>query len=558
MSTVIEITSQRIRFLRLQEARLVSLEDYPVGEGLDPIDALGAAPLPRPLGKVRVAVNHKDLLLQAMVQPSAPTERLDRIIRFEIQTLIGDLDQVLTSWMPAPTAGTGDLRILIMIARRSLVQRLRDGLAKHGGSLEALVHPGIGLVQAWQDQARAGTDEETVLVDVGGAAMHVALMRAGELIFLRSHGAGANELVDNIAQLRGLEPEEAAKIVRRMGASPPQDIRDLVQRQAQVILTSLTAVFRFAQSQLRTDPFKPGHLVVAGAGAQVPGLVEVLRERFDGTVHVLNPFAGLVSQLPAEALDDCSQLPSPWAVALGCGRPKRLPLDVMEQVRAERRSYWQSSGALRVVAVVVVVLALAGLARQYLARNAGSHLNERLLASGEGLLPRARAAEEALNGIRNQQRSLASEARFLVDESWGARLAVEMLNAVSRATDPTTRRVVLTSFRLDRVDQPRGGARVLLQGTAEASQGRGSDEVVHDFSHQLARQFEPVVSIQEGPPRFEDGRLVFELTVLLDPYRRSNQPAVAAPSGRAATEPGDAEDRRPPPRREAERRDSRR
>ena len=66
---------------------------------------------------------------------------------------------------------------------------------------------------------------------------------------------------------------------------------------------------------------------LAGQGAQLPKLADSLSERLKAPCRFLNPFAGLPSRMPEEDMDAQSQLPSPWAAALGAIRTETFLLD---------------------------------------------------------------------------------------------------------------------------------------------------------------------------------------------------------------------------------------
>jgi hypothetical protein len=116
MLTTVEISSRAIRMCRVENNRLTTLESFPVPAGADPLQVLASAPLPGPLGRVRVVMSHGDLLLRTMMQPPSPIERLGKLVRFELQGS-GDGEPVAITWHLVKAGGADDMRLLTMVAK---------------------------------------------------------------------------------------------------------------------------------------------------------------------------------------------------------------------------------------------------------------------------------------------------------------------------------------------------------------------------------------------------------------------------------------------------------
>lgn len=490
MGTALEVSESSIRLCRTDQGRLVALESYPIPDGSDPIAALEAAPLPRPLGPVRVAIKHADLLLRPMVQPPVPADRLQRIVRFELQSLsdegLGDL--LIATHVPS-IGGSGDLRVLAMVAKKQLVERLRGALEVHGGRLQSLVHPAVGTYRAWRHQEDQGT---LVLVDCGGANVHVALVLNGELTFLRSHSPGLDELVGDVAELRGIARDDARRIIRKLGAKPPEDIAGLIERHAGHVASLVENAIRFAKANLRLTSFEPHAVHVAGSGARVPGFVDTLAERLHAPARLLNPFAGRVHGVPAGDMDALAQLPSPWCTVVGAACAPHLELDVMDQVRAERQAYWRTDGALRAAAIAAVVLVALALGVLELRNVVQGRALERLDGAG-GLVPIAEAAATEASGLQSRKRALGDHMAFLDDQRLPGRVAVELLNVVASVQDPREMPIYVRAYR---VQHPAPGTvSVELEGFAEDAGSRTKAQVLNGFEAALREGYPLIAGI---------------------------------------------------------------
>jgi len=484
---VIELTESTIRLCRVVDDKVSALEAFPVPADGDPIAALAAAPLPRPLGSVRLVFRHDDMLLKSMLQPPMPRERLDHIVRFEMQST-GDLNTMLMTWQIAATGGTGDMRLLIMLAKKDLVERLREALSHHGARLSSLVHPAIGLYHGWRAQA-PGNQENAVLVDCGGANINLTMVQNGELLFFRSHAPGMNQLTDDIAELRGIDPKDARQLQRKLGAGAPDDLVELVRRHAGNLASTINNTLRFTRAQLQLERFETEAVYLSGAGARLPAFAETIAERTGMRTRLINPFAFRGSRLATEDLDKIAELPSPWTVALGVAQPEQLDLDVMQQIRAERSAFWQTSGALRAALVACAALVLLAFLVQGMRIAVQESAIEQLAGENgdDGLVPQAEQADQALDGELDEFAAMRQRMHFLDNERRPARLSTEVLNAIARIQDPETTPIYLRGFRLQRPGP--GSLQLELEGYAIDAKQRTKAEVINGFRAELCEQY---------------------------------------------------------------------
>lgn len=510
MRTTIEVTSRTIRLCREDGGRLTALESYEIPAGTDPIQALGSAPLPSPLGKVRVVMQHGDMLLRTMVQPPCPVERLEKIVRFELQSS-GETESVAATWHLVAGMGSGDMRLITLVTKRTLINDLRAALKGHGGKLEALVHPAIGLYQAYRG-LDAGEQGASMLVDVGGGNLHLVLVIDGELLFLRSQSPGMDELVKQVSEMRSLSETDAAALVAKLGKGAPDDLHEAIKRQAGAVASVLTANIRFAKAQLRIDQFEPKTIWLAGAGAQVFGFAEALSAQMGKPVVPINPFAGAVPNLPTERLDRIAALPSPWTVSLGVARAAQLDLDAMKEDRDRRVLFWRTDGALRAAAVLVATLLVLALVRQELSISSSGTLVDLLDGHGNGKVPLAEAARAELIKVNDAKVLATSRINWIDGERRPGRIAVELMSAIAEQEDPVNCPVFLSSYKISR--QP-GLVIADIEGFAQGSGKLTSDAVLHLFEQGLVKRYPPITAIKQLPKQIDATRQQFHYLITI-------------------------------------------
>jgi hypothetical protein len=518
MLTTIEVTSRAIRLCREEQGRITALESFEIAPGSDPLQALAAAPLPNPLGRVRVVMQHGDMLLRTMVQPPCPIERLGKIVRFELQSS-GEAEAVATTWHLVAGMGSGDMRLITLVTKRKLIDELRAALKLHGGKLEALVHPAIGLYQAYRALG-AGEQGASMLVDIGGANLHLVLVVDGELLFMRSQNPGMDELVKQVGELRSLSEPDAAALVAKLGKGAPEDLHEAIKRQAGAVASVLTANIRFAKAQLRLDQLDPKTVWMAGAGAQVYGFAEALAAQMGKPVKPINPFSGTPPALPSERLDRLAALPSPWTVAIGAARAKQLELDAMQEDREQRVLFWRTDGALRVAAALVATLLVLAAVRQEVSIGSSGTLVDMLDGHGadkNGMVPKAEKARAELMQLNDAKVLATSRLNWIDGERRPGRIAVELFSAIAEQEDPANCPVFLSSYKIAR----QGGQVVAdIEGFAQGSGKRASDAVLRLFEQGLVKRYPPITAIKQLPKPIDPTRQQFHYLITI-----SDQPA---------------------------------
>lgn len=497
MITTIEISGSTIRCARFVNGKLEQLDSHVLSEGVDPLEALATAPLPRPLGRVAVVLNHSDLLLRTMIQPPCPTERLDRIVRFELQSARGeDTQPVAVSWHLVRGGGDSDMRVLTLMTKNSLLTALQAALAKHDGKLAHVVPTGIGLYHAWRRQTTAA-EEDAVVIDVGASHVNVALVRQGELLLVRTQGPGLGTLPKDIAEAQGIPLAEAATLLTRLGKGSPDALHALIRRHVQAIATVVSNTIRFAKAQLQIDQYDPKLVYVGGAGAQAYGFVDHLRERLHSQVRLLNPFAGILSTMSQEQLDRCAILSSPWAVSLGTAVAETYELDGCQEARQQRVAFWRSDGAVRAAAVIAGALILLAAGRQQLALGTTASAIERLQGTdNRGLVPQAEGVAKELAEHDATREASVQRLAFLAGERRPGRIVVELLNAITDQQDAENCPVTLRQYRVLR----QGNAvHVELDGIAESARNQTTADVLRVFERGLARAYDPIGSMVALP-----------------------------------------------------------
>lgn len=488
MPHCIEITSTRIRLCGMEDNRLKRIDSWPRSGDENPVESLLACPLPRNLGPVGVLLDHPDLMLHPLILPPAAPERLDRMIAFELRSLLADThDESLATWMITNAGPIDERRVLTLIIKKRLLDGLRTALRSHGASLARLTTTPSALFMAWKLQ-KPLADRSLLLIDAGGERLHSCFIDRGHMLFLRSNHGGFAGVAEGIGELRHLDPDQSQQLLSSLGTDAPDDIKELINRGTINLATTIATNQRFAQAQMQLTQFPLDTVLINGGGGRIPGVIDLLRKRLGKPVLIHNPFIGLIPELPDDQIDAMSQLPSPLGPVIAGARCTEWPLDLLAPIRQARRNYWRTSGLLRIAACAACLLVgLALLNVIWVEGLQGSRSQSLGDGRHSGLVFEAEQLHDKLQASIAVQDEALGHLRWLDLERRSDRIAREFLAAIADIQDPTDCPISLNAYRVLRKGEQQ--VQVEISGVASSAGQRSSAQVLNTFESELARRY---------------------------------------------------------------------
>ncbi|MCF8179632.1 MAG: pilus assembly protein PilM [Sulfuritalea sp.] len=194
---------------------------------------------------------------------------------------------------PAPSS-PDDVDVLLAASRK---EKVEDRVA---AAEVAELKPVVMDVEAYAIQAayelvikqlpQEGKGQIIALVDVGAAAMKVAIMKDEEQIYSREQAFGGSQLTDEIMRAYGMGPDEAENLKR--SGTPPDNyeaeiLHPFIENMAQEVARALQFFFT------STPHNEVQCIIMAGGSALIPGVAELVGERTNVNTILADPFAGM-------------------------------------------------------------------------------------------------------------------------------------------------------------------------------------------------------------------------------------------------------------------------
>jgi type IV pilus assembly protein PilM len=128
------------------------------------------------------------------------------------------------------------------------------------------------------------------LLNIGASIMNINVVKGGTSIFNRDIAVGGNQYTEAIQKELNLsfEQAEALKKGERVEGAAPENLHPIIQGVSEGIANEIQKTFDFFRATSSED--RIDRIFLSGGTAKIHGLRELLGDRFDAGVEVLNPF----------------------------------------------------------------------------------------------------------------------------------------------------------------------------------------------------------------------------------------------------------------------------
>ena len=250
--------------------------------------------------KVALALPAAMVITKKIIVPSGQKEEeLELAVEAEANQYIPfALDEVNLDFQvlgPAPS-NPEEVEILIAASRKEKVED-RVAIAEAAG-----LKPLVMDVESYATQEAfrliaptlpvSGRDQNIALVDIGAHVTHFYVLRNDQFLFSRDQAFGGNQLTHDIQRAFNLSPEEAESAKKNQGLPENYDA-DVLQPFMETLALEITRALQFFFTS--TSYSQVDHIVLAGGGALLPGLDELVAKRAGVATVVANPFGSMAA-----------------------------------------------------------------------------------------------------------------------------------------------------------------------------------------------------------------------------------------------------------------------
>lgn len=205
---------------------------------------------------------------------------------------------------PSPSGGD-DVQILLAAARKEKVDE-RVAAVEAAGLKALIMDVDTYATQTAYEQIASqlpngGAGLTVAIVDIGAQNMHINILNDNESVYQREHGFGGEQLNNEIARRYGMSSEEAEH-AKRKGTLPESYDAEVLQPYSETLAMEIARALQLFTTS--TQYRKVDRILLAGGGAMIPGIDDVVAQRAGTATMIVNPFANMAlgSKIRPQAL----------------------------------------------------------------------------------------------------------------------------------------------------------------------------------------------------------------------------------------------------------------
>ena len=288
-----------------------------------------------PLGfqrEVVLSIPLEDVSLRLLKMPALPEAELEQAVRWQIEQSLPDqvsyddltvdhlvLDEANSQW---------EVRVVVVTVPRRRVTELMDQVRQVGLKPVAIDVDPFCLVGCLAWQNRLPAKEAILILHMGATSVFFSIVVNGQLSYSRCLEASGWKLTRAVSEFMSVPLDEAEKLKRLHGmlTSPPAGsdeataetvTRALASPLENMVVDILHSFKSFAHQMGLSQLQHFDRLYLSGGTAQLPGLVEWLKDRVGVPVERINPLESFPIKDPNASHESLNDVAPSFAVSVG-------------------------------------------------------------------------------------------------------------------------------------------------------------------------------------------------------------------------------------------------
>jgi type IV pilus assembly protein PilM len=273
---------------------------------------------------VATSVSGNAVIVKKISLPQMSPEELAESIHWEAEQYIPfDIQDVSLDYEVVEGGGSGgNMDVLLVAVKKDKIGDYTSAISQAGKNPQVVDVDVFALQNCYEVNYGIDAGRIIALLNVGASIMNINIIKGGTSIFNRDIAVGGNQYTDAIQKDLNLsfDQAEALKKGARVEGANPDNLQPILQAVSENIALEIQKTFDFFKATSSED--RIDRIFLSGGTAKVKGLQELLAERFDAGVELLNPF-NAVTYNPREFDPDfISDIGPQAAIAVGLAARK--------------------------------------------------------------------------------------------------------------------------------------------------------------------------------------------------------------------------------------------
>jgi type IV pilus assembly protein PilM len=220
------------------------------------------------------------------------TEELAESIHWEAEQYIPfDIQDVSLDYEVVEGGGSGgNMDVLLVAVKKDKIGDYTSAISQAGKNPAIVDVDVFALQNCYEVNYGIDAGRVVALLNVGASIMNINITKGATSIFNRDIAVGGNQYTDAIQKDLNLsfDQAEALKKGAQVEGANPDNLPPILQAVSENIALEIQKTFDFFKATSSED--RIDRIFLSGGTAKVKGLQELLADRFDAGVELLNPF----------------------------------------------------------------------------------------------------------------------------------------------------------------------------------------------------------------------------------------------------------------------------
>ena len=231
---------------------------------------------------VATSVSGNAVIVKKISLPQMSPEELAESIHWEAEQYIPfDIQDVSLD---------GNMDVLLVAVKKDKISDYTSAISQAGKNPAIVDVDVFALQNCYEVNYGVDAGKVVALLNVGASIMNINIVRGHTSIFNRDIAVGGNQYTDAIQKDLNLSFDQAEALKRgsRVEGAAPENLAPILQAVSENIALEIQKTFDFFKATSSED--RIDRIFLAGGTSKVHGLQELLADRFEAGVEIMNPF----------------------------------------------------------------------------------------------------------------------------------------------------------------------------------------------------------------------------------------------------------------------------
>ena len=268
---------------------------------------------------VATSVSGNAVIVKKISLPQMTPEELQESIHWEAEQYIPfDIQDVAIDYEVIEGGGSGgNMDVLLVAVKKDKISDYTSAITQAGKTPQVVDVDVFALQNCYEINYGVDPGRVIALLNVGASIMNINIVKGGSSIFNRDIAVGGNQYTDAVQKELNLSFDQAEALKRggRVEGVAADNLHPILQAVSENIALEIQKTFDFFKATSSEDRIDA--IFLCGGSAKVHGLRELLAERFEAGVDLLNPFNSITYNPRDFDPDFINEIAPQAAIAVG-------------------------------------------------------------------------------------------------------------------------------------------------------------------------------------------------------------------------------------------------